>query len=79
MSVVARRPLGCAHCGTLLLGDDSQPERHQVTELTRIEPRVTEYQRHTPHRLNCGEATTAEWPRVQATSAYLSGLCPEPL
>ena len=81
--VVELRPTSCAHCGALLLGTDSQPERHQVTELPRSEPQVTEYRRHTLHCLHCGETTQAGWPsdmprgefgpRLQATSAYLSG------
>jgi transposase len=36
-------PEKCGQCGTLLLGEDAQPERHQVTELPRITPVVTEY------------------------------------
>ena len=45
------RPESCGQCGTLLLGEDPEPERHQVTELPRITPGVTEYRRH---RLWCG-------------------------
>ena len=77
------RPTSCAHCGTLLLGYDGQPERHQVTELPRIAPQITEYRRHTLECLHCGRSTPAAWPsdmpagdfgpRLQATSAYLSG------
>ena len=40
------RPEQCGQCGTLLLGEDPEPERHQVTELPRITPIVTEYRRH---------------------------------
>ena len=41
--VVELRPTTCGACGALLLGEDPQPQRHQVTELPRIEPHVTEY------------------------------------
>lgn len=81
--VVALRPLACAHCGTLLLGSDSHPERHQVTDVPRIEPVVTEYQRHTLTCQHCGQTTSADWPpemppgdfgpRLQAITGYLSG------
>src|SRR5262245_28392595 len=40
------RPERCGQCGTLLLGDDPALERHQVTEVPRITPVVTEYRRH---------------------------------
>src|SRR5215813_4768470 len=44
--VIDVRPEQCGQCGTLLLGEDADPERHQVTELPRITPVVTEYRRH---------------------------------
>ena len=31
-------PTVCADCGALLMGEDSQPERHQVSELPKIKP-----------------------------------------
>jgi len=81
--VVDLRPAQCGHCGALLLGDDPQPQRHQVTEVPRIEPHVTEYRRHTLTCLACGTPTAAAWPddmptgdfgpRLQATVGYLSG------
>lgn len=81
--VVDLRPTSCGACGVLLLGDDPQPQRHQVTELPRIEPHVTEYRRHAVTCLVCGAETPAEWPvdiptgdfgpRLQATTGYLSG------
>lgn len=82
-AVINLRPTTCAACGALLLGDDPAPHRHQVTELPRIEPQVTEYRRHTLTCLACGAATSAEYPgampagdfgpRLQATTGYLSG------
>lgn len=81
--VVVAKPLACATCGALLLGEDPQPVRHQVTELPRIQPEVTEYQQHTLTCLACGAHTRATWPaemptgsfgpRTQATVGYLTG------
>src|SRR6266540_3773368 len=81
--VIEVRPESCAQCGTLLLGDDPTPERHQVTDLPRIEPIVTEYRRHTLGCGGCGATTQAAWPvampsgsfgpGLQATVGYLTG------
>jgi transposase len=81
--VIEVKPTTCGACGALLLGEDPQPQRHQVTELPRVEPQVTEYRRHTLRCLACGTETTADWPRampsgqcgprLQATTGYLSG------
>lgn len=83
--VVDAKPTACGGCGHLLLGEDPQPARHQVAELPRVLPEVTEYRRHTLVCVACGQATTAEWPagmppgrfgpRVAATVAYLTGRC----
>jgi len=35
------RPESCGQCGTLVLGDDPEPERQQGTELPRLRPIVT--------------------------------------
>jgi len=81
--VIDVRPERCEQCGALLLGDDNNPERHQVTELPRITPLVTEYRRHWLCCVVCGASTQAPWPapmpsgsfgpRVQATVGYLTG------
>lgn len=81
--VINLRPTSCRACGALLLGEDAHPQRHQVTELPRIEPHVTEYRRHTLTCLVCGVATPGVCPadmpsgdfgpRFQATTGYLSG------
>jgi transposase len=73
----------CGQCGTLLLGDDPEPERHQVTDVPRMTPEVTEYRRHRLSCVACGASTQAPWPatmppgsfgpRVQATVGYLTG------
>ena len=77
------RPEQCEQCGTLLLGEDPEPERRQVTEVPRITPMVTEYRRHCLWCVACGVATQAAWPttmppgsfgpRLQATVGYLTG------
>jgi transposase len=82
-AVVELRSTNCGVCGALLLGQDPQPQRHQVTELPHIEPHVTEYRRHALTCLVCGAETHAEWPadmpsgdfgpRPQATTGYSSG------
>jgi transposase len=40
--IIDVRPERCGQCGTLLLGEDPEPERHQVTDFPRITPVVTE-------------------------------------
>ena len=81
--IIDVRPEQCEQCGTLLLGEGTEPERHQVTELPRITPVVTEYRRHCLWCVACGARTQAAWPptmptgsfgpRVQATVGYLTG------
>jgi len=82
-AIVEIKPPVCAQCGSALTGDDRAPARHQVAELPRIVPEVTEYRRHTLTCGTCGTATAATWPqgmprggfgpRTQATVAYLAG------
>jgi len=81
--VMDLKPTACDQCGALLMGEDAQPVRRQVTELPRVEPEVTEYRQHTLTCLVCGAHTQAEFPaempsgsfgpRVQATVGYLTG------
>jgi transposase len=81
--VVISKPVTCATCGALLLGEDLHPVRHQVSELPRVEPELIEYQLHTLACCVCGAQNAAEWPadmpkgsfgeRLQATVAYLGG------
>ena len=80
---VVSKPTSCQQCGTLLLGEDRQPQRHQVCELPPIEPEIVEYQLHTLRCLHCGHKNCADWPvgmptghfgpRVQALVGALSG------
>ena len=68
------RPVECCGCGALLLGEDLDAQRHQVTELPRIEPCVIEYRRHTLPCLVCGTETTAEWPTDMPTGSFGPGV-----
>jgi transposase len=65
-------PEACEKCGGDLVGGppDPEPVRHQVTELPKIEPIVTEYQLH--HRCcgQCGHVTLGELPRGAPTGAF---------
>jgi transposase len=81
--VIDLRPVGCNRCGHLLLGDDPDAARHQVSEVPSCKARVTEYRRHSLRCLACGEINQADWPedmptgsfgpRAQAVVAYLTG------
>lgn len=80
---VISKPTECQRCGSLLLGEDPEPKRHQVSELPEIKPELVEYQRHRLVCLGCGQCNGAEWPeempsgsfgfRTQAVMSYLSG------
>ncbi|HEX9871519.1 MAG TPA: IS66 family transposase [Candidatus Tectomicrobia bacterium] len=81
--VIPVQPGQCLHCQHPLQGVDPQPQRHQVTEIPRLKPVVTEYQLHRLVCPVCGEATRAELPvgvpsggfgpRVQAITALCTG------
>jgi transposase len=67
-----------------LHGSDPAPRRHQVTELPRVRPQVTEYQVHTLSCAQCGQRTAAALPvgvpdgafgpRLEATVAVCTGV-----
>jgi transposase len=81
--VIPLRPVRCAHCQHLWLGEDLAPERHQVAEIPSVRPVITEYQVHRVVCPACGQATRAAWPagiptggfgpRVQAITALCTG------
>jgi len=81
--IIDVRPESCGQWGTLLLGEDVEPERHQVTDFPRTTPVVIEYRRHCLWCVACGARTQAAWPatmpegsfgpRVQATVGYWTG------
>jgi len=60
--VVAAKPSECRRCGEALTGDDPDPYRHQIWEVPKIEPLVTEYQRHRLVCPGCGETTCGDLP-----------------
>jgi transposase len=68
--VVVYKPTCCAGCGALLLGDDPQPYRHQVTELPIVKPRVIEHQVHRLDCPCCGQTNRGELPRAVAASWF---------
>ena len=81
--LVELRPAACRRCGRRLRGDDSQPERHQVSEVPPVSVEVTEYRRHALRCKACGVVTRTAWPvamprgavgpRAQAIVGYLTG------
>ncbi len=76
-------PERCAQCGPVVVGEDPEPERQQVTELPRIKPLVTEDRRQRLWWGACGASTPAAGPapmprgrfgpRGQAPVGYLTG------
>jgi transposase len=56
------KPTECRRCSEKLLGNDPEPLRHQVWELPKIKPHVTEYQLHRLECETCGETTCAPLP-----------------
>jgi transposase len=60
--VMTLKPSACRRCGSRLAGNDAEPWRHQVWELPKIRPLVTEYQLHRLPCLDCGITTCAELP-----------------
>jgi hypothetical protein len=91
--VIPVYPTQCSHCEKAF-GDreraraaHSKTQRHQVTELPRIEAHVTEYQCHELRCGNCGNATQAALPNevtghfgpeLTALIAYLTVTCRMP-
>jgi transposase len=82
-AVVMCRPDVCQGCGTLLMGADPTPLRHQVVEIPPIKPVVTEYQVHQLVCPCCGANNVGGLPpgigashfgdRVHAMVALLAG------
>ena len=58
-AIMPLKPVPCARCEQLLLGEDPHPERHQVTEIPRVRPVITEYQVHRLVCPGCGTVTRA--------------------
>jgi transposase len=68
--VVIHKPISCAGCGALLLGDDPAPYRHQVTELPIVKPKVIEHQVHCVNCPRCGHSNRGELPPEVAASWF---------
>ena len=62
--IIQVRPKTCQGCGHAFpeTASDPRPLRHQVHELPRVVPRVTEYRIHTLRCLSCGREATAPLP-----------------
>src|SRR5271157_136634 len=77
------KPDSCRRCGHALAGADSEPLIHQVAELPKIQPLVTEYRLHRLACQYCGEITCGRLPAgvpsgcfgpyLQAVLAMLAG------
>lgn len=64
------KPTRCRRCQHPLAGHDPQPLRHQVIELPRIKPEVTDYLRHRLVCPQCGTTTCAPLPAGTPAGAY---------
>ena len=69
-AVVVHRPVACQTCGALLLGYDSAPQRHQITELPRVKATITEHQAHTVICSCCGATNRGTLPPEVAASQF---------
>lgn len=64
------KPKHCERCTTALSGSDPEPRRHQVFELPKLEPIVTEYELHTLDCNKCGHTTRARLPAGAPTRVF---------
>jgi transposase len=69
-SVVDCKPSRCGRCAAGLRGEDPHPRRHQVAQLPKIEPEVTEYRLHTLGCDRCGHCTAGELPSGTPTGSF---------
>ena len=63
------KPSRCGRCDRRLHGEDPNPWRHQVAELPKIEPDVTEYRVHTLG-CDCGHRTRGTLPEGTPTGSF---------
>ena len=68
--VIPLHPENCRRCGEVLAGSDPEPIRHQVWELPKIEPIITEYQQHRLTCPGCGTSTCAALPSGVPTGQF---------
>jgi transposase len=60
----------CQECGSLLLGYDQKPQRHQVSEVPLVKATVTEHQVHTLTCPCCGATNRGSLPPEVAASQF---------
>lgn len=60
--IIPVKPTQCRDCGAALHGEDPAPHRHQVAEIPKITPNITEYQLHALCCGRCNTVTTADLP-----------------
>ena len=68
--IIPVKPDKCGGCGAALSGDDPDPRRHQVAEIPKIKPKITEWQLHTLTCGHCQRQTTAVLPQGVPTGAF---------
>ena len=68
--VVEHHPDACRRCGTLLVGEDRDPLRHQVIEIPPITPVVIEHRLHRLVCPCCSTSTCATLPLDVEASRY---------
>ena len=68
--IVECKPERCAGCHGKLRGTDPAPDVHQVGELPKIEPVVTEYRLHTLACRCCGRSTRGQLPEGATRGAF---------
>lgn len=81
--VIDHKPPHCGHCQTPLVGEDPEPIIEQVIDLPVVMRQVIHHRRHTLACPRCQALTTADpvleaargfGPRLQAATAYFSGV-----
>lgn len=60
--VVSLRPKICGCCGAAVHANEEPPERHQVIEMPKVEPDVTDYHVYSGDCDRCGAVTRAQLP-----------------
>jgi hypothetical protein len=68
--VVEHHPDACRRCGTLLRGEDLEPLRHQVIEISPITPLLIEHRLHRFVCPCCSTSTCATLPADVEHSRY---------
>jgi transposase len=68
--IIYHKPVSCRNCGALMLGEDPNPDRHQVTELPIVKPQVVEHQVHRLTCPCCGVTNRGELPPEVAASQF---------